>query len=247
MKFGKQAIIPVVAATLIMLGMGPKQVGAQTPPLPQSPQQSMQNQINQLEQQVQQLQRRQQTLPFDVGFMSGWAESPYDLPGGFFWGFFIDHQVLTKADGMPFGNLGLELMTGVVQGNHTDQFASVGEPSMFANTVEIEPTLRYHLDVDFLGPFKPYILVGPAMFITMFQGKSIRPASTPGQRFQPGSTDFQPGYTTGAGFRFDLSRLYVPGIQPILNRTAFSAEWRYNGLANGEQFQQYTGALSFGL
>jgi hypothetical protein len=41
--------------------------------------------------------------------------------------------------------------------------------------------------------------------------------------------------------------LYVPPIQPILDRIAVGAEWRYNGMANGEQFQQYTGSVSIGF
>lgn len=247
MRSVNKLVVLVLAATLMTFEAFPRRADAQVPSSPQSPQQNLQNQINQLQQEVQQLKTGGLHIPFDVGFVSGWAESPYDLPGGFFWGFFVDHQVVTRAEGMPYGNLGLELLTGVIQGNHTDQFASVGLPTMYANTIEIEPTLRYHLDIDILGPVKPYVLVGPGMFITMFQGKSVRTAASPGARFQPGSTDFQPGYTTGVGFRCDLSRLDIPAIQGILNRTAVNAEWRYNGLANGEQFQQYTGGISFGL
>ena len=50
----------------------------------------------------------------------------------------------------------------------------------------------------------------------------------------------------GWAMRLALSALRVPPIQRILNKTYLGAEWRYNALANGEGFNQYTGSVAFG-
>ena len=61
------------------------------------------------------------------------------------------------------------------------------------------------------------------------------------------NADVQPGGVYGLGFELALSELNAPPIQRILNRLSVGAEWRYNELANGEGFQQYTGSLSIGF
>ena len=52
-----------------------------------------------------------------VGLRTGWAESPYAMPGAFFYGAYINHRLLTREDGIPYGDVTGELMAGAVFGN----------------------------------------------------------------------------------------------------------------------------------
>jgi cell division protein FtsB len=174
---------------------------------------AIQRQVPELKSQIAALQQKRRELPFDVGFRTGWAESPYDLPGGFFWGFYGGRELLTQDDGIPGGIISAELMGGVIQGNHTNAFGAssptpflardIAPPGTFigpsrfrfgsaafvssghqwANTIEIEPTIRYALELPGLRALDPYALVGPSMFLTIFQGSGSRTKWDRGPRF----------------------------------------------------------------
>jgi hypothetical protein len=212
-----------------------------------------------IESQVDYVQQRQLDQPVKVGFRTGWAESPYDMPGGFFYGAYLSDRLLSHEDnGIPGGYISGELMAGIVLGNHTNTPGNLvgeltGKPSYsYLDTVEIQPTAQYHLDFATLGmrqlaAFKPYALVGPGIWISTLSTPLVVKGSVPGERYRHSDADVQPGGVYGLGFELALSELNAPPIQRILNRISVGGEWRYNGLANGEGFQQYTGSLSIGF
>jgi hypothetical protein len=59
------------------------------------------------------------------------------------------------------------------------------------------------------------------------------------------NADFQGGGVIGLGAQLSLSALEVDSIQGILNKSFLGAEWRYNHMANGQGFSQFTGSLGF--
>ena len=143
-------------------------------------------------------------------------------------------------------------MAGIVLGNHTNTPANLvgqltGKPSYsYLDTIEIQPTVQYHLDFATLGmrqlaAFKPYALIGPGIWISTLSTPLVVHGSVPGEKYRHSDADVQPGGVYGLGFELALSELNAPPIQKILNRLSVGGEWRYNGLANGEGFQQYTG------
>lgn len=212
-----------------------------------------------LKQQVAEIVKQQKRLPVSVGFLTGWAESPYDMPGGFFYGAYLRDQLLTEEDGIPAGSVSGELMAGVVMGNHAVTKANlasslglVGPVSTWLDTVEIEPTAQYHLDLDAVGLkpidfIQPYVLAGPGMWISLLSTPVVNKGSIPGNGFRHSDADFQAGGVYGIGFQLSLADLKSRPIQGILDKTSLGAEWRYNMLANGEQFQQYTGLVNIGF
>ncbi len=194
-----------------------------------------------------------------VGFLTGWSEQPYDMPGGFFWGAYLRDGLLTEEDGVPGGTVSGELMAGIVMGSHvltSGNLASAltaGHPPFesWMNTIEIQPTAQYHLDMTAVGlpsweNFKPYVLAGPAIWISQMSTPVVN-GPVPGGRYRHYDASTQAGGVYGGGFQLSLAGLKCPAIQGILNKTSVGAEWRYNELANGEQFQQYMGSIALGF
>jgi hypothetical protein len=181
------------------------------------------------------------------------------MPGGFFYSAYLADRLLSHEDnGIPGGYISGELMAGIVLGNHTNTTANLvgqltGKPSYsYLDTIEIQPTAQYHLDFATLGMqqlafFKPYALVGPGIWISTLSTPLVVTSKVPGNSYRHSDADVQPGGVYGAGFELALSGVDMPAIQKILNRLSVGAEWRYNGLANGEGFQQYTGSLAIGF
>lgn len=91
------------------------------------------------------------------------------------------------------------------------------------------------------------MLAGPGMWISLMTTPVDNKGNIPGNRFRHTDADFQPGGVYGLGFNLRLGDLVaVPATEGVLDKTSLGAEWRYNAMANGEQFQQYTGSLAFG-
>ncbi|MFZ0888549.1 MAG: hypothetical protein WA005_08865 [Candidatus Binataceae bacterium] len=224
-----------------------------------APVQDLQQEVPKVKQQVAKIEKQEKSVPFSVGFRTGWAESPFDMPGGYFYGAFLNDRLLTQEDGIPYGDVSGELMTGVILGNHATTSGNLatiaglhkGPASSWLTTIEMEPTVQYHLDLASVGlgslkALRPYALAGPGMWISLLSTPVVN-TSGPGARFRHTDADFQPGGVYGLGFNVRLGDLMsVAPIEGVLDKTALGAEWRYNEMANGEQFQQYTGSLSFG-
>jgi len=218
---------------------------------------SLQQDVPRLKQQVADIERKRTDLPLEVGFRTGWSESPYDMPGGFFYGAYLNHRLLTAEDGIPGGFVSGELMAGVVLGNHAKTGGNLLSilnkipASAWLDTIEIQPTVQYHLEPALLGykslaAIKPYVLAGPAMWINLLSTPIVVGGTQPGARYRHYDADFQGGGVFGAGTEISLSGLEAAPIQGILNKTFVGAEWRYNQFANGEGFSQYTGSVGFG-
>lgn len=216
-----------------------------------------QQEVPKLEQRVAKIEQRQSQVPFEVGFRAGWGESPYKMPGGFFYGAFLNHSLLTAEDGIPGGFVSGELMAGVVQGNHAVTNGNLlailtsKASSAWLDTIEIQPTVQYHLEPALLGYpqlewFSPYVLLGPGMYIDLLSTPIVNKGNMPSAGFRHSDADFQGGGVVGLGSEISLSALRVAQIQRILDKTHLGAEWRYNALGNGEGFNQYTGSLAFG-
>jgi hypothetical protein len=222
-----------------------------------------------LQTQIVTLEKRQRKLPVQVGFRTGWSESPYDMPGGYFYGAYLSDKLLDEEDGVPGGYITGELMAGIVLGNNALTNANllsqllpvVGKPATpfkaYLDTIEIQPTVQYHLNLASVGleqlsAFKPYALAGPGIWISTLStpvvvGKFPVPGNVPGSGYRHSDADIQPGGVYGLGFELALSSLHAGLLQGIVNRTSVGAEWRFNELANGENFQQYTGSIAFGF
>jgi uncharacterized protein YoxC len=217
----------------------------------------LQHDTAQMKEQFADIEQKQTRLPFEVGFRTGWGESPYDMPGGFFFGAYLNHMLLSEQDGIPGGFVTGELMAGAILGNHANTNANlVGQlakvsTSTWLDTIEIQPTVQYHLDPAALGypelaAFKPYVLGGPAMYINLMSTPLDIKNNVPGNSYRHYDADFQAGGVFGTGFELGLTALHVPAIQKILDKSFVGGEWRYNQMGNGEGFNQYSGSVSFG-
>ena len=215
---------------------------------------NLQKEVPTLEKQIEDVGHEEPDVEF--GFRVGWSESPYGMPGGVFYSVYTDHRLLSSEDGMPGGTLSGDLTTGFVQGNHTTTFGSLTtvithQPSKgWLDTIEIEPTLQYHLEPAVLGYpslswLRPYVLAGPGMWINLLSTPIVN-GPGPGHSYRHYSADIQGGAVLGAGTHLSLSMLKVPPIQGILDKTLVGAEWRYNQYSNGEGFNQYSGSVGFG-
>lgn len=220
---------------------------------------SLQQDMPKLKQQVSKIEAKQSDLPFEVGFRTGWGESPYGMPGGLFYGAYLNHRLLDHDDGVPGGFVSGELMAGVIMGNHAVTSANLasilvpalGSQSTWIDTVEIQPTVQYHLDPGLLGYenlswIKPYVLAGPAMWIGLMSTPVVVKGKMAGDNFRHYDANFEGGGVFGLGTELSLSVIKIPAIQGILDKTFVGPEWRYNQMANGQGFNQYSGSIGFG-
>lgn len=204
------------------------------------------------------LKQQMDRMPILIGFRTGWGEAPFDLPGGVFYGAYIAHRLLTQEDGIPGGYVSGEMMVGVINGHGTvtagnaiSQLAG-GKAKTFLNVVEVQPTVQYHLSpasvgLEALDFIQPYALVGPTLNINLRSSPLVAPGHQAGERFRLEDADFQPGVAAGLGANVSLTKLRVPALQGILDKTWVGLEWRFNHLGNGDSFNQYEGNVGFGF
>jgi len=162
----------------------------------------VQQQVAPLAQQVNATSAVQRELPYGVGFRVGYSESPYRMPGGLRYSAFLNFRLLTEEDGIPFGDVTGELEAALVQGNGaktvnnlaTILVPPIGPAESWLQTVEIQPTVQYHLNLASLGfpklaELKPYALAGPGVWISMFSTPVVNKAPGPGQGFRATDAD----------------------------------------------------------
>lgn len=218
---------------------------------------TLQQQVPRMQQELSDVAKKQRSLPFEVGFRTGYSESPYGLPGGFYYAAFLNHRLLSHEDGIPGGFLSGELLVGWTQGNHkvtkANLVSQLGYPgfSSWVYTLSLQPTVQYHLEPALLGmkaleAFKPYVLAGPAMYINLLSTPIVVGKGTSGHDYRHYTADPQGGGVYGAGFELGLSALRMPLIQGILDKSFVGAEYRFNQYGNGQGYNQYTGSVSFG-
>ncbi len=194
-----------------------------------------------------------------VGIRTGYSDSPYAMPGGYFYGAYLSDRLLTEEDGVPYGTVTGELMAGAVLGNNAMTNANLAGQltSTWAKTslttVEIQPTLQYHADLKSMGlpqlaMLDPYALAGPGFWIGLMSTPVVVHGNVPGSGYKHEDANFEPGGVFGFGTNLKLGKvLESRPIQGVLDRSQVGAEWRYNMLANGEGFNQYTGTVAFGF
>lgn len=257
---------------------GKVETSTQEVPSLQQAQKVVQQELPKIDQRVAKIETRESELRqkqgepmVGVNFYTGWAESPFKLPGGFFYAASIDHKLWTREDGVPGGMITGEFLVGLTQGNRTGPItldtALLGKQPVraFVNTIEIEPTAKYHLDLEhasyldnpnlgWLKSLAPYALAGPAIFVTIAETPGLTAGQVPlppqfkNRRFQNVTeADIHAGFFVGAGFKYRLEQIKIPAIQGVLDRLSVGAEWRQNHFANGETLNQYTGAIDLGL
>lgn len=96
--------------------------------------------------------------------------------------------------------------------------------------------------------FEPYILGGPGIWISTMSTPVVNGSGQAGRGFRHSDADVQPGGVFGLGTNLKAGNfLHASSLQGILDKTTFGTEYRYNALANGEGFHQYTGTLAFGF
>lgn len=219
---------------------------------------TLQQQVPQMQQQLSDVAKKQRSVPLEVGFRTGWSESPYGMPGGFYYGAFLNHRLLSHEDGIPGGFLAGEMLVGWTQGNHVTTNANLASQlgvapavSTWIYTLSLQPTVQYHLEPALLGmeslaAFKPYALAGPAMYINLVSTPVVVKNGNPGAGIRHYDADVQGGGVWGLGFEQGLSALKVEPIQRLLDKSFVGAEWRFNEYGNGQGYNQYTGSVSFG-
>jgi uncharacterized protein YoxC len=218
---------------------------------------TLQQQVPQLQAELSDVKTKQKSIPLEVGFRTGWSESPYGMPGGFYYAAFLNHRLLSHEDGIPGGFLAGEMLVGWTQGNHTKTNANLvsqlGHPafSTWMYTLSLQPTVQYHLEPELLGmeslaAFKPYALAGPSMYINLLSTPLVVKNGNAGAGYRHYDADVQGGGVFGFGYELELSMLKVPSIQRLLDKSFIGAEWRYNLYGNGQGYNQYTGSVSFG-
>jgi hypothetical protein len=153
-------------------------------------------QISTMQAEMSDVAKKQRSIPLQVGFRTGWSESPYGMPGGFYYAAYLNHRLLTNEDGIPGGFLSGEMLVGWTQGNHVNTNANLlsqlGHPpfSSWLYTLSLQPTVQYHLDLALIGlaeleAFKPYALAGPAMYISMLSTPVVVKSGNPGAELSP--------------------------------------------------------------
>ncbi|HVN90419.1 MAG TPA: hypothetical protein VMT61_11450 [Candidatus Binataceae bacterium] len=194
-----------------------------------------------------------------VGLRTGYSDSPYAMPGGYFYGAYLSDRLLTEEDGVPYGTVTGELMAGAVLGNNAMTNANLAGQlagtwaKTSLTTVEIQPTLQYHADLKSMGlpqlaMLDPYALAGPGFWISLMSTPVVVKGDVPGAGYKHEDANFEPGGVFGFGTNLKLGKvLESRPIQGVLDRSQVGAEWRYNMLANGEGYNQYTGTVAFGF
>ncbi len=218
---------------------------------------TLQQQVPQMQQELSDVAKKQRSVPLEVGFRTGWSESPYGMPGGFYYAAFLNHRLLSHEDGIPGGFLSGEMLVGWTQGNSkyttANLVSQLGYPAFktWMYTLSLQPTVQYHLDpalwgMESLAAFKPYALAGPAMYINLMSTPIVAGKSNPGAGYRHYDADVQGGGVWGLGFELGLSALKVASIQGLLDKSFVGGEWRFNQYGNGQGYSQYTGSVSFG-
>ena len=198
--------------------------------------------------------RRHRNLISNWGLRLGYQGFPFgQKEGGFFYGLFVDSPLIHREDGMPGGDLDLEVGGGLAfSGN--DQ-VTVHSSVVGANTnvefrqrmVSIWPGVKYSLDFWKQYGFRPYVTAGPGVWVDIIEtpplvGGLQFPTKQLGARKLPaiaGASLFE-GAQGGAGFDFRL-----PTENPILERMKVGFDYRYSAWTTGQRFNTYSLLLTY--
>jgi hypothetical protein len=199
--------------------------------------------------------RPRHDLVSSYGARAGYQGFPFgQKEGGFFYGIFLDHLLVQQSEGMPLGDLDLELGAGVAESgtDHvTVNSAVVGAPTVVdfrQRMVSIWPDLKYRFDLWKSYGFVPYLTGGPGIWVDIietpplvgglqFPTKELEARKLP----EIAGADLFEGAQGGAGFDFSLARLNLR----VFERMRLGFDYRYSAWTSGQRFSSYSFVLSY--
>lgn len=193
--------------------------------------------------------------PISAGFRAGYTGFPFgQKEGGFFYGLLLDRRLIDRREGMPYGDLDLELGASVARSG-SDQVlvhsSVAGGPvtvDFRQRMISIWPGLKYRLDsLDAYGVY-PYLTGGPGVWVDIIEtpplvGGLQFPTQELAARKIPrteGASLFE-GAQGGAGVEFSLAHARVP----VLNRMTLGFDYRYSAWTTGQRFSAYSMTFSY--
>jgi hypothetical protein len=198
--------------------------------------------------------RKHRDLISNWGVRAGYQGFPFgQKEGGFFYGLFVDSPLIHHEDGMPGGDLDLEVGGGVAFSGSdqvTVRSAVVGARTNVEfrqRMVSIWPGLKYSFDFWQNYGLSPYLTAGPGVWVDIIEtpplvGGLQFPTKQLNARKLPviaGASLFE-GAQGGAGFDFKL-----PTENPILERMKVGFDYRYSAWTTGQRFNTYSLLLTY--
>ena len=120
--------------------------------------------------------RPRHDLISSYGVRAGYQGFPFgQKEGGFFYGLFLDHLLMQQSEGMPGGDLDLELGAAVAfSGNDelTVNSTVVGAPTQVdfrQRMISVWPALKYRYDRWQSYGFAPYLTGGPGIWVDIIE------------------------------------------------------------------------------
>jgi hypothetical protein len=198
---------------------------------------------------------RRHDLISSYGVRAGYQGFPFgQREGGFFYGFFLDHLLVQQSEGMPAGDLDLEIGAGVARSGNDEIVVNstvVGEPTKVdfrQRMISVWPGLKYRYDRWKSYGLMPYLTGGPGIWVDIIEtpplvGGLQFPTAELGGRKIPataGASLFE-GAQGGAGFEFSFARFK----SPIFQRMKLGFDYRYAAWTTGQRFSTYSLLLSY--
>jgi hypothetical protein len=200
-------------------------------------------------------QRRVSEIPSsEWGTRVGYQDFPYmQKHGGLFYSFYFDHTLVREADGIPFGDLGVDINVGIGRSgtDHINDFSDVlfqkfkldYRQTMLSGWIG----MKYQLNQWVRWGLRPYVIGGPGIWgdvvesPPVFIGQSL-PSKVLSLRKLPvdAAASLYEGGQGGAGVEYNLARTGVP----LLARVNLGFDYRYSAWTTGERFNTYTFSLS---
>ena len=198
--------------------------------------------------------RRHRDLISNWGVRAGYQGFPFgQKEGGFFYGLFVDSPLVHREDGMPGGDLDLEVGGGLAySGNdqvtvHSTVVGARTNVELRQRMISIWPGLKYSLDFWENYGLAPYITAGPGVWVDIIEtpplvGGLQFPTKQLGARKLPAiaGASLYEGAQGGAGFDFKL-----PTENPILQRMKVGFDYRYSAWTTGQRFNTYSLLLTY--
>jgi hypothetical protein len=189
------------------------------------------------------------------GVRAGYQGFPFgQREGGYFYGIFLDHAIANEGDGVPLGDLDVELGANVAFSG-TDQVlvhsTVVGAPQEVGfrqRMFSFWPDLKYKLNVLNRYGLSPYVTAGPGIWADIIEtpplvGGLQFPTKELAARKLPviAGADLYEGAQGGAGAEMNFSRFDVP----ILNRMKIGFDYRYSAWTAGQRFNTFSLLFSY--